>query len=305
MPSILISDPISEQALEELKRVNATYDYMPEIPEEKLLTLIGEYEALVVRSRTKVTREVIERGQRLRVIGRAGVGTDNIDSEAAKQRGITVLNTPDALTNAVAEFTIALMLDLSRRLSYSDYNLKNGKWLKNQVSGRELKDKIYGTIGIGRIGSRVAELAHAFGMTIMANDVIPIPEGLIRSLQIKVSSQDEILSEADFVDLHVPLLPETTNLLNYAKISKMKRTAFLINTSRGKVINETDLLRALRENLIAGAALDVFEKEPPDNSDLLRNEKMIVTPHIAGQTEEAQTSAGLSIIRSVLDALKQ
>jgi D-3-phosphoglycerate dehydrogenase / 2-oxoglutarate reductase len=300
---ILVSDSISKEALDKLDSIDVTFDYNPEISKEELVKIIAEYDALIVRGRTKVTREVIEKGTKLKVIGRAGVGVDNIDSKAAAERGVKVVNTPDALTNAVAEFTVGLMIDLSRRISYADSNLRDGKWLKNEIMGHELKGKIYGTIGIGRIGSRVAELVHGFGMQIMANDVIPIPKELVSRLGIRVSTQDEVFTLADFVDLHVPLLPETTNLVNYAKLSKMKRSAYLINTSRGKVVNEADLERALGEKIIAGAALDVFEKEPLEKSPLLNNERVIITPHIGGQTEEAQSQAGTAIVEMVMQAL--
>jgi D-3-phosphoglycerate dehydrogenase / 2-oxoglutarate reductase len=300
---ILISDSISKEALDILGSYNAKFDYNPKISKEELARVIHDYDALIVRSRTKVTGEIIEKAAKLKVIGRAGVGTDNIDSSAARERGIKVVNTPDALTNAVAEFTVGLMLDLSRRISYSDENLHRGRWLKNEITGLELRGKIYGTIGIGRIGTRVAELANAFGMQIMANDVIPIPKELITRLGVRVSTQEEVFSDADFVDLHVPLIEETTYLVNYAKLSKMKPTAFLINTSRGKVVNESDLEKALNEKLIAGAALDVFEKEPLQQSSLMNNERVIITPHIAGQTEEAQSSAGRSIVEIVMKSL--
>ncbi len=303
MHRILISDSISKEALDILDNYDAKFDYHPNIAKEELASVVQDYDALIVRSRTKVTREIIEKAAKLKVIGRAGVGTDNIDSNAAKERGIKVVNTPDALTNAVAEFTVGLMLDLSRRFSFSDESLRQGRWIKNEIMGSELKGKVYGTIGIGRIGSRVAELVHGFGMEIMANDVIPIPQELITRLGVKVSTQDEVFSDADFVDIHVPLLEETTYLVNYAKLTKMKRTAFLINTSRGKVVNEADLEKALNEKMIAGAALDVFEKEPLQQSPLMNNDRVIITPHIAGQTEEAQSLAGLSIVEIVMKSL--
>jgi D-3-phosphoglycerate dehydrogenase len=300
---ILVSDPISEDGLALLKQSKVDYQYSPEISAQDLLATIGSYDALIVRSRTKVTREVIARATNLKVIGRAGVGVDNIDSEAAKARGLSVLNTPDALTNAVAEFTIGLMLDLARKILRADVSMKEGKWEKSKIHGTELKGRTYGTIGIGRIGQRVSEIAHVFGMKIMANDVIPIPEQLVSRLEIKVATQDEVFRNADFVDLHVPLTPETQNLVNYEKMKTMKPTAFLINTSRGKVVNETDLLRALNEKVIAGAALDVFEIEPPTRLELLKHESLIATPHIAGQTAEAQIKAGTQIVEQVLRAL--
>ncbi|MDG7000458.1 MAG: phosphoglycerate dehydrogenase, partial [Nitrososphaerota archaeon] len=202
---ILVSDPISDDAILLLRKSNTEFQYSPEITPEELLAAIGAYDALVVRSRTKVTKEVISKAQSLKVIGRAGVGVDNIDSEAANAEGIKVLNTPDALTNAVAEFTIGLMIDLSRRIPAADSSMKQGKWEKSKIIGIELKGRTYGTIGIGRIGQRVSELASAFGMNIMANDVIPIPDQLVKRLGIKVSTQEEIfktLMPVDLVNLH-------------------------------------------------------------------------------------------------------
>lgn len=301
---ILVSDPISEEALEMLKRSGINYSYSPEIGADQLLSEIGSYEALIVRSRTKVTKEVITKATKLKVIGRAGVGVDNIDIESAKSAKIKVLNTPDALTNAVAEFTIGLMISLARKMNIADSTMKDGKWNKSKFHGIELKGRTYGTIGIGRIGQRVAELASAFGMKIMANDVIPIPEALVKRLNIQVSTREEIFSNADFVDLHVPLTDETRYMVNYESLKKMKKSAYLINTARGKVVNEADLVRALNEKMISGAALDVFEIEPPTQAELLRNENIILTPHIAGQTQESQFQAGTQIVQQVLNELR-
>ncbi|MDG6996283.1 MAG: hydroxyacid dehydrogenase [Nitrososphaerota archaeon] len=300
---ILVSDPISEDAIALLKASSVQYAYFPDLNAEQLLKEIGGYDALIVRSRTKVTKDVISRASNLKVIGRAGVGVDNIDSEAARAKQIKVLNTPDALTNAVAEFTIGLMISLARKVNVADATMKSGKWNKSLFHGLELKGRIYGTIGIGRIGQRVAELATAFGMKVMANDVIPIPEALVKRLEIRVSTQEEIFKTADFVDLHVPLTEQTKYLVNYETLKKMKKSAYLINTARGKVVNEADLVRALNEKLIAGAALDVFEVEPPTQAELLKNENVILTPHIAGQTVESQLQAGTQIVQQVLDSL--
>jgi D-3-phosphoglycerate dehydrogenase / 2-oxoglutarate reductase len=304
MAKILVSDSLSIIALDLLKQSGVEYVYKPEINAQDLLRLIPDYDALIVRSRTKVTRDVIEHATKLRVIGRAGVGVDNIDVGSANQKKIKVVNTPDALTNAVAEFTVALMLCLARKVTKADSSIREGRWIKNELTGTELKGKTYGTIGIGRIGARVSELAHALGMRIMANDIIPIPESLVERLQIKVSTQDEIFANSDFVDLHVPLTEETTNLVNYTKLSMMKKSAFIMNTSRGKVLSEKDLIRALAEGKVAGAALDVFEIEPLDQTELQRNDKVILTPHIAGQTEESQSEAGRMVVELVLQNLK-
>jgi len=300
---ILVADKISDDALILLKNSSFEYEFKPDISPVELLSVIASYDALIVRSRTKVTKEVLMKGRKLRVIGRAGVGVDNIDIDTAKSRNITVLNTPNALTNAVAEFTLALMLDLARKIPGADSTMKEGKWEKGKFVGTELKGKTYGTIGIGKIGQRVAELSKAYGMNIVANDVIPIPNDLIQRLDIRVSTQEEVFSLSDFVDIHVPLTPETENMANYSNLKLMKKSAFLINTSRGMVVNEKDLLRAVQENLIAGAALDVFDVEPPASTELIRSEKIIATPHIAGQTAESQTAAGTEVVQMVMKAL--
>ena len=300
---ILVSDAISGDAIRLLESSGIEFEYEPDISPQALVSAIGAFDALIVRSRTKVTREVISAAPHLKVIGRAGVGVDNIDLEAAKERKITILNTPNALTNAVAEFTLGLMIGLARKIPAADASTKSGKWEKSRFQGIELKGKTYGTIGIGKIGQRVAELSSAFGMKIIANDVIPIPDELVKRLGIQVSTQEEVFSLSDFVDIHVPLTPETENLANYEKLKTMKKTAFLINTSRGKVVNEKDLLRALNEKIIAGAALDVFDVEPPTSLELLKLDNVIATPHIAGQTAEAQSIAGVQIVELVLKAL--
>jgi D-3-phosphoglycerate dehydrogenase / 2-oxoglutarate reductase len=300
---ILVADKISDSALQLLGSSRFDYEYKPDIKPEELLSSIGGFDAIIIRGRIRVTKDVLSAGTRLKVIGRAGVGVDNIDVEEAKRRNIPVLNTPNALTNSVAEFTLGLMLGLARNAPAADSSMKSGKWEKNKFMGSELKGKTYGTIGIGKIGQRVAELSKAFGMNVVANDVIPIPEELVSHLSIRVSTQEEVFSLSDYVDIHVPLTPQTENLANYSKFKIMKKTAYLINTSRGKVVNEKDLLRALDEKLIAGAALDVFEDEPTKNLDLVRHEKVIATPHIAGQTDEAQNAAGIEVVQLVMKAL--
>jgi D-3-phosphoglycerate dehydrogenase / 2-oxoglutarate reductase len=300
---VLVADKIPEEALHLFQTSGVEFEFKPEISAEELLSVIDGFDVIIVRSRTKVTKDVIAFGKNLKVIGRAGVGVDNIDVESAKSRNIPVLNTPNALTNAVAEFTIGLMIDLARHIPAADSSIKNGKWEKGKFVGGELKGKNYGTIGIGKIGQRVAEIARAFGMNVIANDVIPIPDSLVTKLNIRVSRQEEVFSLSDFVDIHVPLTRETENLASYSKFKLMKKSAFIINTSRGKVVNENDLLRALKENLIAGAALDVFEFEPPISKELISQEKIIATPHIAGQTVEAQNAAGTEIVEAVVRVL--
>jgi D-3-phosphoglycerate dehydrogenase len=300
---ILVCDQISQDGIDLLRSSKAEFEYAPEISHDELATKISDFEAIIVRSRTRVTKDLLLRANRLRIVARAGVGVDNIDVEFAKERGIEVVNTPDALTNAVAEFTIGLMIDLSRSITNAATRLRNMEWKKAQFVGSELQGKVYGAIGVGRIGRRVIELAHAFGMKIIAHDIVEIPKEFTSSYEVEMTNQDEVFRRADFLDLHVPLTNETRHLVNREKIEMMKQSAFLVNTSRGQVIDEQALLVALEKERIAGAALDVFETEPPTRESLLQNKRVIPTPHIAGQTLEAQSKAAISAVRQVLDFL--
>ena len=269
-------------------------DNRPGISREELLQVAGEYDALIVRSRTKVDREVLEKATRLRLVARPGTGLDNVDVEYAKSKGVQVVNSPESLVEAVAEHVTLLMLALSRKLVPADSTTKQGKWEKNALIGRELKGKVLGIVGLGRIGRRIAEIARILGMSVIIYDVIAIPPDVIEKLQCKVVGIDEVFSQADFVTLHVPMTNETRHLVDAKRLSSMKRTSFLVNTSRGGVVDEGALCSALKGGVIAGAALDVFEKEPPVG-DILGAPNTILTPHIGGQTEEAQVDA-ISII---------
>jgi D-3-phosphoglycerate dehydrogenase len=265
-------------------------DNRPGISRDELLRIVGGYEALIVRSRTKVDREVLEQGRSLKVVARPGTGLDNIDVEYAKVKGIEVINSPESLVEAVAEHVTLLMLALSRKLTQADQSTKAGKWEKEALMGRELKGKVLGIVGLGRIGRRIAAIANVLGMSVLAYDVIPIPKQVIDELQCRIVGLDEIFLSSDYITLHVPMTEETKHMIDSKRLSSMKKTAFLINTSRGAVIDEPALADALRSGLVAGAALDVFEKEPPA-SPILSAPNVILTPHIGGQTAEAQVNA--------------
>jgi D-3-phosphoglycerate dehydrogenase len=269
-------------------------DYKPGISREELLNTVGDYDALIVRSRTKVDKEVLDRAVRLKLVARPGTGLDNVDVEYAKAKGVQVVNSPESLVEAVAEHVTLLMLALSRKLVVADQSMKQGKWEKNSLMGRELKGKVLGIVGLGRIGRRIGEIARTLGMSVMMYDVITIPPEVIEKLQCKVVGLDELFHAADFITLHVPMTEETRHMVNEKRLAGMKETAFLINTSRGGVVEEAALVAALKEGRIAGAALDVFETEPPTGS-ILTAPNLVLTPHIGGQTEEAQVSA-ISII---------
>jgi len=264
--------------------------YKPTITKDELLAVVGEYEALIIRSRTKVDREVLDRGTRLKLVARPGTGLDNVDVEYAKSKGVAVVNSPESLIEAVSEHVILLMLALSRRLVQADLSTKAGKWEKNSLMGVELKGKTLGVVGLGRIGRRIAEIGKTLGMSVLFYDVITIPPDVLSSLGAKVVSLDELFVTSDYITLHVPMTPETAHMVGAQRIAQMKKTAVLVNTSRGGVIDEAALAGSLKEGRIAGAALDVFEKEPP-SGEIMSAPNTILTPHIGGQTEEAQANA--------------
>jgi D-3-phosphoglycerate dehydrogenase / 2-oxoglutarate reductase len=274
-------------------------DYEPKISREELLSRVENYDALVVRSRTKVDAEVIARGTRLKIVGRPGTGLDNIDMRAANARGVEVVNSPEALVEAVAEHVIGLMLSLARSIPASDASMKAGRWEKERFIGTELKGKTLGIAGLGRIGRRVAEVARVLGMSLLGYDVIEVPQETLASLGCRMVDLDTLFASADFITLHVPLTTETRHMVDPRRISLMKESSFLINTSRGEVIDEAALSRALAAEEIGGAALDVFESEPPSR-EIVSAPNIITTPHIGGQTKDAQAMA-LTIVGAKLN----
>jgi D-3-phosphoglycerate dehydrogenase len=255
-----------------------------------------------VRGRTKITKDVISKGKNLKIIGRAGIGLDNIDLKSAESKGIKILNTPEASTNAVAELTIGLMITLARGISKGDIGIKQGNWLKDELMGFELKGKILGIVGMGRIGTQVARLAKAFEMKFLVYDVVKLDEDVLNEVGAKVVSLDDLLSSSDIVTLHVTLTDETYHMIDEEKLSKMKRGAYIINTSRGSVIDEKALLNVLKSGLIKGAALDVFEVEPPGSIELVKLHNVVATPHIGAQTREAQELAATLLVDKIIEA---
>ena len=265
-------------------------DNKPGISRDELLRIAPGYDVLVIRSRTKVDREVLDKSTSLKVVARPGTGLDNVDVEYAKSRGVEVINSPESLVEAVAEHVTLLMLALSRKLTLADQSVKAGRWEKEALMGRELKGKVMGIVGLGRIGRRIAAIANVLGMSVLAYDVIPIPRDVVDELHCKIVGLDEVFSSSDYITLHVPMTQDTRRMVDSRRLASMKRSAFIINTSRGGVIDEAALVDALRNGVIAGAALDVFEKEPP-GGPILSAPNIIVTPHVGGQTAEAQVSA--------------
>lgn len=302
-PRVLICDSIAQVGLDMLRQ-HADVDVKTGLNLPELLGVIGDYEAVVTRSATRITAEVIEHGLRLKVIGRAGAGLDNIDVVAAQNREIKVVNCPDANTIAVAEHTMALLLALARGLPRADLSLKQGQWEKSKFMGTGLSGKTLGIVGFGRIGREVAKRAQAFGMKVMINQRRPTPE---LNLEAGVESVDllELLQASDFVTLHVPSKAETKNLIGAEQLAVMKPTAYLINTARGTVVDEAALLVALNEGRLAGAALDVFAEEPAINNVLAQHERVIATPHIAASTEDAQRAAAITVAEKVIELIRE
>lgn len=304
---VLITDVLAQAGVEILSRV-ADVDVRPGITHEELKRIIVEYDALIVRSTTKVTRDIIEVAQRLKVIGRAGVGVDNIDVAAATEKGIYVVNSPDAVTIAAAEHTMGLLLSLARRIAHAHSAMKvanesDGGVERKKFMGTQLSGKTIGIIGIGRIGSYVAKLAQAFGMKVLGYDPFVTPESA-RQKGIEWKELDELLKESDVISLHVPLTDETYHMINAQKLAMMKDGAMLINTSRGAVVDEAALYEGLAGGKLSGAAVDVVEIEPPWKSKLLELDNVIVTPHLGASTIEAQEIAAKDIAEQVLSVLR-
>ncbi len=302
LPRILICDPIHDDGVE-LLRQHAEVEVRPGLAREALEAAVADFEALIVRSATKVPASVIARGHRLRVIGRAGAGLDSIDVSAARVQGVEVVNCPDANTVAVAEHTLALMLTLARRLVAADQSMKAGRWEKSRLMGTGLNGKTLGIIGFGRIGRQLAKYAQALGMRVIVNQPRLTPE-LALEWGVEQAELPRLLREADFATLHVPLRPETNGMLGANELALMQPSAFLINTARGGVVDEAALLAALEAGQLAGAALDVFAQEPAMDSALASHPKVIATPHIAASTEDAQRTAALSVAEQILAILR-
>jgi D-3-phosphoglycerate dehydrogenase / 2-oxoglutarate reductase len=265
-------------------------DFRPAIGRQDLLKVVQEYDALIIRSRTKVDREVLDRAARLRLVARPGTGLDNVDVEYAESKGVQLINSPGSLVEAVAEHVTLLMLALSRKLVAADESTKAGRWEKSSLMGAELKGKALGIVGLGRIGRRIGEIAKALGMALYAYDVVAIPPDVVENLGVRVVPLDELFRSSDFITLHVPLTDETRHMVDQSRLSQMKAGSFLVNTSRGGVVDEDSLANALNDGHLGGAALDVFENEPPSGT-IMTAKNTILTPHIGGQTAEAQADA--------------
>ncbi|GIW06453.1 MAG: phosphoglycerate dehydrogenase [Dehalococcoidia bacterium] len=298
---ILVADPVAEEGVQILRGV-ADVDVITKQTPEQLIQRIPAYDALVVRSETKVTAPVIEAGTRLRAIGRAGVGVDNIDVEAATRKGITVVNAPTGNTIAATEHTIALLLALARNVPQAHMALKQGRWDRAKFTGVELRNKVLGVIGLGKIGSEVARRAIGLEMRVIGYDPF-VSEDHARNLGVEVADFDTVLRMADFLTVHIPLSSETRSLIGEKQLAMMKPTARIINVARGGIIDEEALYRAVEEGRIAGAAIDVFSQEPTTDNILIKSDKIIVTPHLGASTEEAQVQVAVDVAEQIVEIL--
>ncbi|UCE10558.1 MAG: D-2-hydroxyacid dehydrogenase [Candidatus Thorarchaeota archaeon] len=291
MARVLVADPVEESALQKMQNAGLELVVRDEEKDGPIENQIKGFDCIVVRSATKVTKEVIQAADTLKLVVRAGVGLDNVDIEAAEKAGVKVLNTPEAPTVSVAEMVFSLMFGLARNVAQADSSMKGERWEKKNLTGTELWKKTLGVVGYGRIGQEVGKRAGALDMEVLAYDVIDI-EAACRETGAVSVTLDELIERSDFITLHVPLLPQTKNMFGTEQFKRMKNTAFLVNTARGGVVDEAALLDALNEGLIAGAGLDVFESEPPKDWELVRHPKLVATPHLASSTREAQSRVG-------------
>jgi len=302
--SVLICDQVAPILNEILQKNGLKITYEPEITADQITEKISSFDIVVVRSRTKITKEMIDRATQCKIIARVGVGLDNIDVDAAKAKNIRVINAVEGAMNAVAELVLGLMLSMAREIPRADREIRNGKWLKKELMGIELSGKYLGIVGLGNIGKRLAKLARGLNMNIIGFDVMPIADDFARDVGLIKADIDTLLSSADFVSFHVPLTSDTNHLVNAKRLATMKKTAYIINISRGEIIDEDALCDALKEGKIAGAALDVFEKEPATGNKLATLSNVVCTPHIGAQTKEAQTLAANVIGEKIIMILR-
>jgi len=297
---ILISDPIAEDGINMLKENGFEVDVKTGMEKSELMDVIGNYNGIVVRSATKLTSDVIEKADNMKIIVRGGVGIDNIDVKAAEAKGIKVQNTPTASTVSVAELVFAHLLSLTRKITEADKSMKEGKWEKKKLKGIEIYKKNLGLIGTGRIGMAVAKRAKAFEMEVFGYDPYQDPNIMIDNDIKPVDKLDDILNNADIISIHSPLTDDTKHLINKESIDKMKDGVIIINCARGGIIDESALYDGLSSGKIAGASLDVYEKEPPENSPLLKLDNIILTPHIGASTKEAQKRVGIESAKTII-----
>jgi len=299
---VLVCDPVDVEGIQKLVKAGFKVDVKPTISHQELKKVVPNYDVLIVRSRTIINKEIIDAGKRLRAICRAGVGLDNIDVGTAQKRGVTILNTPEAAASAVAELTIGLILFIARNIALADRAMKEGRWTKKDLIGWELRGKTLGTIGLGNVGERVARLAKAFGMRILIHKRTMPPPALLKELGGGFVSLNDLLSRSDIVTVHIPYTPQTHHMIGEKELLTMKKGAHLINTSRGAIVDENALLKALQLGRLGGAALDVYEVEPPTDWTLMQLPNVVCTPHIGAQTKEAQKTGSIMLAEKIISA---
>ncbi len=302
--SVLICDVVDPVLNKILIDNGLKVSYEPEITADQILEKISTFNIVIVRSRTTITKEMIEKADNCKIIARVGVGLDNVDQDAAKTKNIRVINAVEGAMNAVAELVLGLMLSLARQTGRGDRAIRNDQWLKKELKGTELRGKYLGIIGLGNIGKRLGRLARALNMNVIGYDVLPIDEEFAKEVGLMKADLNTLLQSSDYVSIHVPLLDSTYHLLDAEKMSTMKNTAKIVNTSRGGVVDEDALYNALKNGTLDGAALDVFEKEPAIGTKLAELDNVILTPHIGAQTKEAQSLAANVIAEKIIQILR-
>ena len=302
--SVLICDQVNPKLNEILEKNGLQITYEPEITPEQIEEKIGNFEVVIVRSRTKITKNMIAKADKCKIIARVGVGLDNIDQTAAKEKNIRVINAVEGAMNAVGELVIGLMLSLAREIPRADREVRNGNWIKKELMGTELRGKYLGIVGLGNIGKRLGRLAKALNMNIIGYDVVPIDEEFSKEVGLMKADLGTLLASSDYVSLHVPLLDSTKHLINAEKMDTMKNTSRIINTYRGGVIDENALYEYLKDGKLGGAALDVFEVEPATSNKLTSLPNFISTPHMGAQTKEAQSLAANVIAENIIQILR-
>jgi D-3-phosphoglycerate dehydrogenase len=301
---VLVSDPMAPEGVEILEQAGFDVDVKTGLSPEERLAIIGDYDGMIIRSATKVTAELLDQAQKLKVIARAGTGLDNVDIPAATERGVVVMNTPGQNSNAAAELAVGMLFALSRHVPRGTAGLKAGKWEKKKLRGRELKGKTLGVIGLGNIGAIVAELGRGIKMKVLGFDPF-LSDDDIRARGADPVPFDDLVATADYVTIHIPKTKETTHLFNAETIDRMKDGAYLINCARGGLVDEEALCNALESGKLSGAALDVFETEPPaENHRLLFRDELVCTPHLGASTEEAQVNVAVAAARQVVQFLQ-
>ena len=302
---VLVCDSIDKIGVEILSKAGMIVDYQPDIALEKLMSLVSDYDVLVVRSRTNVSKDVIENGNSLKVIARVGVGLDNVDTNYAKSKNIQVINAQEAATIAVSELVIGSMISLARLIPYAHSELSKGNWIKKSLMGTELSGKYLGIVGVGNIGRNVGRIARALRMNIIGYDIYPISREYINEVSMINADLNTLVESSDFITIHVPLSSDTYHLFDSKLLSRMKKSSYIINTSRGGIVDENVLFDLLKDQKIAGAGLDVFEVEPPINRKFLEMPNVLCTPHIGAQTKEAQELAARVIAEKLIHRFQE